>query len=155
MLSRPEVGEVVLSLYPQLLSCLLVRVGSSVGVRPPRDPPNTGAKRSGQTRPPRSLDVCSCSVSALKALLARGKAQAVLKAMEDEGGWEMIKDPEKHPEGVAVLARAMAQHSAPHLSGIVEQLSPTLTSVYEDQRITVTAFYAEVRTTGWWHVRVE
>ncbi|XP_067825066.1 maestro heat-like repeat-containing protein family member 1 [Heptranchias perlo] len=148
ILSRPESSEAVSILYPHLFSSLLVRVGSSVGVRLPKDPPTNHMSKErrahSQTRLPRKLDVCSCSVDALTALIIRGRNEEVRRIMKEEGGWELMKDPEKHHQGVAILARAMAKHSVSHLTSIVEQLVPVLTSLYEGQRITVAAFFGEL-----------
>jgi len=48
---------------------------------------------------------CSCSVEALKALTTRGKDQEVLRIMNEEGGWDLMKIPETHHRGVSILAR--------------------------------------------------
>ncbi|XP_043540877.1 maestro heat-like repeat-containing protein family member 7, partial [Chiloscyllium plagiosum] len=64
--------------------------------------------------------------------------------MEEEKGWDLMRSPESHHQGVAVLARAMAQHGVTHLSSIVEQLAPMLSSPYEGQRVTTVAFFGEV-----------
>ncbi|GCC19613.1 hypothetical protein chiPu_0018423, partial [Chiloscyllium punctatum] len=86
---------------------------------------------------------CSCSVEALKLLTVRGKGEELLRMMEEEKSWDLMRSPESHHQGVAVLARAMAQHGVTHLSSIVEQLAPMLSSPYEGQRVTTVAFFGE------------
>ncbi|XP_051871929.1 maestro heat-like repeat-containing protein family member 1 isoform X2 [Pristis pectinata] len=143
LLSQPEVIQVVGLLHPLLFSSLLVRVGSTVGVRLPKDLPNQSKEGRG-IRFPRTLDVCSCSVHALRAMLSRSQNEELLQFVKEEEVWELMKSPETHHQGVTILARAMARHSTSHLSSIVERLEPVLTAPYEGQRVTVTAFFAEL-----------
>ncbi|XP_048473537.1 maestro heat-like repeat-containing protein family member 1 [Rhincodon typus] len=139
LLSTMDSAEAVSILYPSLFSSLLGRVGCTVGVRLPKDP-----VKERQNRLPKDLDVCSCSVEALKLLTVRGKDEELLKIMEQEKGWDLMRSPDSHHRGVAVLARAMGAHGVTHLSSIVEQLTPMLSSPYEGQRITAVAFFGEL-----------
>ncbi|XP_072423897.1 maestro heat-like repeat-containing protein family member 1, partial [Chiloscyllium punctatum] len=139
LLSTVESAEAVSILYPSLFSSLLGRVGCTVGVRLPKDP-----AKERHNRLPKDLDVCSCSVEALKLLTVRGKGEELLRMMEEEKSWDLMRSPESHHQGVAVLARAMAQHGVTHLSSIVEQLAPMLSSPYEGQRVTTVAFFGEL-----------
>ncbi|XP_023773672.1 maestro heat-like repeat-containing protein family member 1 [Cyanistes caeruleus] len=52
--------------------------------------------------------------------------------------------PERHHEGIALLAGAMARLMGPRLPPIVRSLIPILGSVFECQRVTGTAFLAEL-----------
>ncbi|XP_059496590.1 maestro heat-like repeat-containing protein family member 1 [Stegostoma tigrinum] len=139
LLSTVDSAEAVSILYPSLFSSLLGRVGCTVGVRLPKDP-----VKERQNRLPKDLDVCSCSVEALKLLTVRGNDEEFLKMMEQENGWDLMRSPDTHHQGVAVLARAMGTHGVTHLSSIVEQLIPMLSSPYEGQRITAVAFFGEL-----------
>ncbi|XP_043923633.1 maestro heat-like repeat-containing protein family member 1 isoform X2 [Protopterus annectens] len=146
IMSEKESKEAVVGLYPQLLSALLVRIGCSVGLQLPKD--FTSSQKDRKTsihgRSAKTFDVCSCAVDALQTMLRRGGSKEVVKAVEAEGGWEMMKVPEKHHDGVSLLARAMTKFAGPRIPGIVETLNPLLSSIYENQRITVIAFFAEL-----------
>ncbi|XP_072110546.1 maestro heat-like repeat-containing protein family member 1 [Mobula birostris] len=146
LLSQPEMREATGLLYPLLFTSTLLRIGSTVGVRLPKDPPNQAkdGRGSAQIRFPRTLNVCSCSVDALRAVMVQSQNEELLRIMKDEEGWEQLKSPDTHHQGVAVLARAMARHSTSHLSSIVERLEPFLNAPYEGQRVTVAAFFGEL-----------
>lgn len=139
LLSRPESGEAVSLLQPLLFSSLLLRVGSSIGVRLPKDPTGQGPVRITTT-----LDVCSCSVEALRGMVVRSGNEDILRIMADEDGWGLMKKQDTHHQGVTLLARATAQHGATHLHSVVERLEPALTAPYPGQRVTVAAFFAEL-----------
>lgn len=47
----------------------------------------------------------SSAVDALQALLLRGGSQDVLRCVEQEGGWELLRTSARHEDGVAQLAR--------------------------------------------------
>ncbi|XP_062900740.1 maestro heat-like repeat-containing protein family member 1 isoform X1 [Mobula hypostoma] len=146
LLSQPEMREAIGLLYPLLFTSTLLRVGSTVGVRLPKDPPNQAkdGRGSAQIRFPRTFNVCSCSVDALRAVMVQSQNEELLRIMKDEEGWEQLKSPDTHHQGVAILARAMARHSTSHLSSIVERLEPFLNAPYEGQRVTVAAFFGEL-----------
>uniref|UniRef100_A0A8C7N458 Maestro heat like repeat family member 1 n=1 Tax=Oncorhynchus kisutch TaxID=8019 RepID=A0A8C7N458_ONCKI len=136
--------EAVVSLFPQLFSSLLVRLGSSVGVTLPKDINSSGTNRKSLT----PLSVCSwdcrVAVEALRILLARAQLDHVVKPLDQEGAWDKMKDPQQHITGVTLLARAMAKHAGPRLPAIVECLCPCLNNIYECQRVTITAFFSEL-----------
>ncbi|KAM6349421.1 maestro heat-like repeat-containing protein family member 1 isoform 2-T2 [Podargus strigoides] len=143
IMSAPEAGPAVLGLYAPLFVALLLRVGCAVGVQLPRSLQGR-ERRSSQGPAPRSLHPCSGAVDALKVMLVRGGSEEVARAVGSDGGWELMASPERHHDGVAVLAGAMARHAGPRLPLIVKDLVPTLGSVLESQRVTATAFCAEL-----------
>ncbi|XP_035284058.1 maestro heat-like repeat-containing protein family member 1 [Anguilla anguilla] len=138
--------EAVAGLFPRLFGALVVRLGSSVGVLPPRDAPSASAapERSAPAQPPAAIDVCGVAVEALRVLLVRAQLEKMLRALKLVGAWEKIRDLQQHTEGVTLLARHMAKHAGQHLPAIVDNLHPNLSNIYECQRITVTAFFSEL-----------
>lgn len=140
--------EAVASLFPQLFSALLVRVGSSVGVQLPKDlnSNSIGPDRKASSRSIAStaFDVCGVAVEALRLLLARAQLEEVVKPLDLDGAWEKMKEPKQHIVGITLLARSMAKHAGPRLPAIVESLCPSMNNIYECQRITITAFFAEL-----------
>uniref|UniRef100_A0A8C7KCS1 Maestro heat like repeat family member 1 n=1 Tax=Oncorhynchus kisutch TaxID=8019 RepID=A0A8C7KCS1_ONCKI len=144
MMLNGQSQEAVVSLFPQLFSSLLVRLGSSVGVTLPKDINSSGTNRKSLT----PLSVCSwdcrVAVEALRILLARAQLDHVVKPLDQEGAWDKMKDPQQHITGVTLLARAMAKHAGPRLPAIVECLCPCLNNIYECQRVTITAFFSEL-----------
>uniref|UniRef100_A0A8B9L9R4 Maestro heat-like repeat family member 1 n=1 Tax=Astyanax mexicanus TaxID=7994 RepID=A0A8B9L9R4_ASTMX len=147
MMMNGNTEEAVISLFPQLFSALLVRMGSSVGVQLPKDinSNSIGADRkaSGKTIAV-NFDVCGVAVEALRILLARAHLDAVVKVLDQDSAWDKMKDSQQHTAGVTLLSRAMAKHAGPRLPMIVESLCPSLNNIYECQRITVTAFFSEL-----------
>uniref|UniRef100_A0A8C8RI83 Maestro heat like repeat family member 1 n=1 Tax=Pelusios castaneus TaxID=367368 RepID=A0A8C8RI83_9SAUR len=134
----------VLGLYPQLFVTLLLRISCTVGVQLPKDLQAKERKSASRSLGPRNLDPCSCAVETLKAMLTHGGSEEVVKSVESAGGWELMKSSERHHDGIALLARAMAKHAGPKLPLIVKSLCPMLNSVYDSQRVTTTAFFAEL-----------
>lgn len=147
MMLNGQSADAVASLFPQLFSTLLVRLGSSVGVQLPKDL-NSNSIISDRKTPSKinmaSFDVCGVAVEALRILLARAQLDAVMKLLDQEGAWDKLKDPQQHTTGVTLLSRAMAKHAGPRLPAIVESICPSLNNIYECQRITVTAFFSEL-----------
>lgn len=143
MMLNGHTEEAVVALFPKLFSALLVRIGSSVGVQLPKDinSNSMGTERKSKIS---SFDVCGIAVEALRILLARAHLDAVVKALDQDAVWDLMKDPQHHTTGVTLLSRAMAKHAGPRLPAIVENLCPSLSNIYECQRITVTAFFSEL-----------
>ncbi|XP_026638342.1 maestro heat-like repeat-containing protein family member 1 isoform X3 [Microtus ochrogaster] len=144
VLSAPSSGTVVLELYPQLFVALLLRVSCTVGVQLPRNLQGKERRSTSPAKPARNLDPCSSAVDALQALLLRGGSQDVLRCVEQEGGWELLRTSARHEDGVAQLASSMAKYAGPRLPLVMKALVCTQSSVYEIQRVTTTAFLAEL-----------
>ncbi|XP_074745596.1 maestro heat-like repeat-containing protein family member 1 isoform X1 [Strix uralensis] len=144
IMSAPESGAAVLGLYPPLFVTLLLRVSCTVGVQLPKNLQSRERRSSSHGLAPRSLHPCSRAVETLKVMLARGGSEEVARAVGNAGGWDLMASPERHHDGVAALAGAMARHAGPRLPLIVKNLIPTLSSVFDSQRITTTAFLAEL-----------
>uniref|UniRef100_A0A674EIK6 Maestro heat like repeat family member 1 n=1 Tax=Salmo trutta TaxID=8032 RepID=A0A674EIK6_SALTR len=144
MMLNGQSQDAVVSLFPQLFSSLLVRLGSSLGVTLPKDINSFGTNRKSPTKLAAGFDVCGVAVEALRILLARAQLDHVVKPLDQEGAWDKMKDPQQHIPGVTLLARAMAKHAGPRLPAIVECLCPCLNNIYECQRVTITAFFSEL-----------
>uniref|UniRef100_A0A673XKQ4 Maestro heat like repeat family member 1 n=1 Tax=Salmo trutta TaxID=8032 RepID=A0A673XKQ4_SALTR len=144
MMLNGQSQDAVVSLFPQLFSSLLVRLGSSLGVTLPKDINSFGTNRKSPTKLAAGFDVCGVAVEALRILLARAQLDHVVKPLDQEGAWDKMKDPQQHITGVTLLARAMAKHAGPRLPAIVECLCPCLNNIYECQRVTITAFFSEL-----------
>ncbi|XP_040592281.1 maestro heat-like repeat-containing protein family member 1 isoform X2 [Mesocricetus auratus] len=144
VLSAPSSGTVVLELYPRLFVALLLRVSCTVGVQLPRNLQGKERRSTSPAKPARNLDPCSSAVDALQALLLRGGSQDVLRCVELEGGWELLRTSAGHEDGVAQLASSMAKYAGPRLPLVMKALVSTQSSVYEVQRVTSTAFLAEL-----------
>uniref|UniRef100_A0A1A8JGS9 Maestro heat-like repeat family member 1 n=1 Tax=Nothobranchius kuhntae TaxID=321403 RepID=A0A1A8JGS9_NOTKU len=135
LLLNGQTQEPAVGVFPQLFSCLTVRLGASVGVAAPKD--NTHKHTT-------SIHVAGVAADALRILLARAQLDEVMKRLEEENAWDVMKEQSTHVQGVTLLARAMAKHAGPRLPAIVECLCPSLNNIYECQRITVTAFFSEL-----------
>nr|XP_057909847.1 maestro heat-like repeat-containing protein family member 1 isoform X2 [Doryrhamphus excisus] len=135
LLLNGQSQEPALSQFPQLFSCLTVRMGASVGVSAPKD---------NNTKHAASVHVAGVAADALRILLARAQLDEVMRRLDEANAWDAMKEQNTHITGVTLLARAMAKHAGPRLPAIVECLCPSLNNIYECQRITVTAFFSEL-----------
>ncbi|KAM6318671.1 maestro heat-like repeat-containing protein family member 1 [Aegotheles albertisi] len=144
VLSAPEAAPAVLELYAPLFVTLLLRLSCSLGVQLPRSLQGRDRRSSSHGPAPRSIQPCSSALEALKVMLARGGSEEVAVAVGSAGGWDLMATPERHHDGIALLAGAMARHAGPRLPLIVKHLIPMLGSVFDSQRITTTAFFAEL-----------
>ncbi|CAL8337909.1 unnamed protein product [Gadus morhua 'NCC'] len=138
LLLNGQSQEPAVAMFPRLFSCLVVRLGASVGVVAPRDNNNYSKNARNQ------FHVAGAAVEALRILLARALLDDVGKRLDLDHAWEAMKEPNTHTAGITLLARAMARHAGPRLPSIVECLCPSLNNIYECQRITVTAFFSEL-----------
>ncbi|CAG12883.1 unnamed protein product, partial [Tetraodon nigroviridis] len=134
LLLNGQSQETAVSLFPRLFSCLMVRLGASVGV-------SAGKQNNKHAA---SFHVAGVAAEALQILLARAQLDEVIKRLEEEKAWDAIKEQNTHISGVTLLARAMSKHAGPRLPAIVECLCPSLNNIYECQRITVTTFFSEL-----------
>uniref|UniRef100_A0A665T6A7 Maestro heat-like repeat family member 1 n=1 Tax=Echeneis naucrates TaxID=173247 RepID=A0A665T6A7_ECHNA len=145
LLLNGQSQEPAVSQFPQLFSCLTVRLGASVGVSAPKD----SAKHTA------SLHVAGwafflflmkykLSADALRILLARAQLDEELKGLVRS--IHMFQGIRYNCSFVlkCVVYRAMAKHAGPRLPAIVECLCPSLNNIYECQRVTVTAFFSEL-----------
>ncbi|XP_058035029.1 maestro heat-like repeat-containing protein family member 1 isoform X2 [Ahaetulla prasina] len=144
IMSVRESGPAVGGLYAELFVSLLLRVSCTVGVQLPKHLQSKERKNIGWGQSLRALDPCSSAIETLKAMLNQGGSESVSNAVMEDGGWELLRNPDKHYDGVAFLTRAMAKHAGPKLPLIVKLLSPMLNSIYDSQRLTTTAFFAEL-----------
>ncbi|XP_077637626.1 maestro heat-like repeat-containing protein family member 1 [Lonchura striata] len=132
--AAPEAAAALRARFPELFRALLLLLGGPAGPRPPRAP-----------RDPQHRDTPgSCAVQTLKAILARTGNDDVVRDVGNAGGWELMEIPERHHDGIALLAGAMARLCGPRLPPIVRSLIPVLGSALECQRVTSSAFLAEL-----------
>ncbi|XP_008321450.1 maestro heat-like repeat-containing protein family member 1 [Cynoglossus semilaevis] len=134
LLLNGQSQDPAMGLFPQLFSCLIIRVGASVGVSAPRDNNNKHT----------TIHVAGVAADALRILLARAQLDEVIKRMDEDNAWDAMREPNAHVSGITLLARAVAKHAGPRLPAMVECLCPSLNNIYECQRITVTAFFSEL-----------
>ncbi|XP_056341016.1 maestro heat-like repeat-containing protein family member 1 [Oenanthe melanoleuca] len=144
LMSAPEAAAAILERFPALFQRLLLRLGCSVGVQLPKFLQNSCREKRGQGAAGRSLRPCSCAVETLQTMLVRAGNDDVVRDVANSGGWELMEIPERHHDGIALLAGAMARLCGPRLPPIVRSLIPELGSVFECQRVTSTAFLAEL-----------
>ncbi|XP_067897732.1 maestro heat-like repeat-containing protein family member 1 [Heterodontus francisci] len=144
MICNQNSTAVIDILYSQLFSTVLIHLSSSVQARLPRDFFRIQAdkKSFGLSQKPCNATACNYSIEILQAILKEGKGNAT--DMAEKVGWDLIKKPETHHEGIMLLASTMANLAAPHLINIIEQLTPVLANIHESQRITITAYFGEL-----------
>lgn len=46
----------------------------------------------------------SCAVETLQVMLSQGGSEEVVRAVASAGGWDLMASPERHHDGIAVLA---------------------------------------------------
>ncbi|XP_069113199.1 maestro heat-like repeat-containing protein family member 1 isoform X7 [Argopecten irradians] len=158
-----ETEEQVMKNYHRLFAALMLRVGSSVGVKPlkqktrtlrqkilmqdreekPKDKKKAAALAASTPKVP----TCSQSaVSAFKAFLERTKTKDILEGLEEEDCWAKLEDEDEYTDALMILTKLIVTSTVagPHTSQIVACLTSSLSSLYETQRVTTAAFFAEL-----------
>ncbi|XP_051900921.1 maestro heat-like repeat-containing protein family member 1 [Pristis pectinata] len=142
MLSNPESAGAAAGLYPRLFGALLLQLGAE-----PSPAPIPGPKEWKLTRRPRQppLDARSQAAEALRVALGAGGTPGVAVSLQASGGWDELRDPERHHQGAAALGRAMAEHARPRLAAVAQQLAGWLPAAStRAQRVSLTAFLGEL-----------
>uniref|UniRef100_A0A674GK64 Maestro heat like repeat family member 1 n=1 Tax=Taeniopygia guttata TaxID=59729 RepID=A0A674GK64_TAEGU len=145
--AAPEAAAALQERFPELFQVLLLRLGGSVGIRPPkslRGRDRNELQSHPNPNPDPDPEFSSCAVQTMKAVLARAGNDDVVRDVGSAGGWELMEIPERHHDGIALLAGAMARLCGPRLPPIVRSLIPVLGSALECQRVTSSAFLAEL-----------
>ncbi|XP_038643262.1 maestro heat-like repeat-containing protein family member 1 [Scyliorhinus canicula] len=143
ILSHPESGPAIDSLYPRLLGTLLVLCSCAGKPPQPHGPPGPSTKRASsiEAARPEDFDFRSYAAAMLKELL--GRRAGLAGSMEKAGGWQLMADPDTLHDGVALLAEAMASSARPHLPALLDFLSASLNR-HTSQRAAVAAFFGEM-----------
>eukprot|EP00058_Branchiostoma_floridae_P019456 XP_002604946.1 hypothetical protein BRAFLDRAFT_77203 [Branchiostoma floridae] len=154
ILQVPETEEVVISNYHRLFSAVMVRVGATTGVKPPpkesqagseqKPAPKPKKKDAGAVAQKKELDPCGQAIETLQGFLTRSKSEGILELMDEEEGWELLKDVDKFQDGIMLLARGLATTNVQHVAQVVACLNSFLSSLLEPQRVVVVAFFAEL-----------
>ncbi|OWF48217.1 Maestro heat-like repeat-containing protein family member 1 [Mizuhopecten yessoensis] len=158
-----ETEEQVNKNYHRLFAALVLRMGSSVGVKPlkqksktlrqklfpqdreekPKDKKRAAALAASSPKIP----TCSQSaVAAFKSFLERTKTKDIQEGLEEEECWGKLEDEDNYTEAFTTLTRLIVTSTVagPHTSQIVACLTSSLSSLYETQRVTTAAFFAEL-----------
>ncbi|GCB82034.1 hypothetical protein scyTo_0023199 [Scyliorhinus torazame] len=148
MISNPESVEAVVNLYPKLFGTLLLYLSFIASEKVSEIQGKGASKRKKlslqlQNAAP-NVNIWDSSLETLKLMLTRGKTEEVANFMEDEGGWDLMKNMEDHQRGVALLAKATSEHAALYLVDTIHFLAPILHNMHEHQRVTVAAFFSEL-----------
>ncbi|XP_012944683.1 maestro heat-like repeat-containing protein family member 1 isoform X2 [Aplysia californica] len=146
-----ETYDCVSKIFPRLFAALVVRVGSSVSVNPPKskhepeEVKQDKKKKAVVTKEPKKISPIQVATTALKTFLEHMKMTDILDALEAGRGWELMEDPEDYPQAITLLANALVyEEKETHVGDIVNSLTSVLSSLYESQRVTVAAFFAEL-----------
>ncbi|XP_034336261.2 maestro heat-like repeat-containing protein family member 1 isoform X2 [Magallana gigas] len=145
-----ETEEQGLKAYHTLMGALMLRIGSSVGVKPVRQKEmEKEDKPKGKKVAPvssKSPEPSLAAIETFRSFLTRTKSNDILDILTEEGCWEKFEAEEDYPEGFTILTRALVASSvaAPHISKIVASLTSALSSLYDPQRVVVAAFFAEL-----------
>uniref|UniRef100_A0A2C9KZ46 Maestro heat-like repeat-containing protein family member 1 n=1 Tax=Biomphalaria glabrata TaxID=6526 RepID=A0A2C9KZ46_BIOGL len=147
-----ETRDNVLKLFPRLFAALIVRIGSSVAAKAPKEKKTevqdvkVDKKKKGVLEKKSSKVVpIEVAISAMRTFLEHTQMTDMLEQLETTGAWALMEDEEQYPEAITLLARALiTEEKETHIGDIVNSLTSVLSSLYESQRITVAAFFAEL-----------
>ncbi|KAK6982200.1 maestro heat-like repeat-containing protein family member 1 [Biomphalaria glabrata] len=147
-----ETRDNVLKLFPRLFAALIVRIGSSVAAKAPKEKKTevqdvkVDKKKKGVVEKKSSKVVpIEVAISAMRTFLEHTQMTDMLEQLETTGAWALMEDEEQYPEAITLLARALiTEEKETHIGDIVNSLTSVLSSLYESQRITVAAFFAEL-----------
>ncbi|CAK7310461.1 Maestro heat-like repeat-containing protein family member 7 [Vulpes lagopus] len=90
------------------------------------------------------VDPVSATVEALKALMLRAGYGDYVSFVQKLGGWELLTSPERHYEGVTLLARAMVVKNCWHNRPIFSFIIKTLQEVGNTNHLTAFVFMTEL-----------
>ncbi|ESO87809.1 hypothetical protein LOTGIDRAFT_234834 [Lottia gigantea] len=144
-------AEVIKNFY-RLFAALIVRLGSSVGVNPPKsvteseEKVKSKDKRKSAPVVQKKILPIKCAIEAFREFLLRSKADDLIEILDNEGVWEKMEDEKEYSEAMTILARALIScpEEAKHTAKIVANLTSVLQSIYDPQRVVVAAFFAEL-----------
>ncbi|CAL1544099.1 unnamed protein product [Lymnaea stagnalis] len=147
-----ETEETVTKFFPRLFAALMIRVGSSVAAKPPKDKKpelqdvKSEKKKKGVIeKKSQKIVPIQVAITALRTFLEHTKMTDMLEQLEAGGAWSLMEDDVEYPEAITLLARALiSEEKETHVGDIVNSLTSILSSLYESQRVTVAAFFAEL-----------
>lgn len=113
--------------YPEVFACLMLRVGSCVGV-------------STDKKGPVPMDD---ALDAFKEFLSRTDSRFVFDALDDPDLWSSLSDEFEYTVGLTAIARAMCVHAPKQVPKLVPLMEVALKKVYDTQRVVAAACYAE------------
>ncbi|XP_025115241.1 maestro heat-like repeat-containing protein family member 1 isoform X3 [Pomacea canaliculata] len=145
-----ETAEELQKIYHRLFAACLVRLGSSIGVGPPKshvmkEESKTKEKKKAVVKEVK-ISPIQVAIDAMKGFLERAGSKDLLEALNESGVWAMISDEMQYPQAITMLAKYLVSdpEDKRHTSKIVTSLTSVLSSLYENQRVTVAAFFAEL-----------
>ncbi|KAK7115260.1 maestro heat-like repeat-containing protein family member 1 isoform X1 [Littorina saxatilis] len=145
-----ETREQVQNMFHRLFAACLVRLGSSVGVNPPKphgekEEVKAKDKKKGVVKEVK-ISPIGIAIEAMKGFLERANSLDLMEALDKEEMWDKITDEVEYPEAITSLARCLVSipEDSQHVGKIVTSLTSVLSSLYENQRVTVAAFFAEL-----------
>ncbi|XP_060499149.2 maestro heat-like repeat-containing protein family member 6 [Panthera onca] len=97
------------------------------------------------------MDPVSSSVEALKTLMQSTGYGDYVSYIQKLGGWELLTSPERHYEGVTLLARAMVIKNCWHNRPLFSFLIRILQERDHKNRLMAFMFLTEV-SSSWWEV---
>ncbi|XP_071092263.1 maestro heat-like repeat-containing protein family member 1 [Haliotis cracherodii] len=146
-----ESEEQVLKNFHRLFAALMVRVGSAVGVGPPktqveREEPKTKDKKKAPKVEQKLINPSQAVIEAFQRFLQRAKSFDMCESLEKEMVWINMEDEMLYPEAITTLARILVTSTAEcaYTSKIVANLTSVLSSLFDPQRVVVAAFFAEL-----------
>ncbi|KAL5022847.1 hypothetical protein ScPMuIL_002002 [Solemya velum] len=150
--STEESADTLTANYAQLFASLLVRVGTTVGNKPPKQHnPEKDAKGKDKKKQPvvkemKALTPSGYAVEAFREFLIRTKSTDIMGILDLEDCWVKFENEALFTEGITILTRAIAtgETTTEYVPNIAAPLVSVLSSVYDPQRIVVAAFFAEL-----------
>ncbi|XP_046558810.1 LOW QUALITY PROTEIN: maestro heat-like repeat-containing protein family member 1 [Haliotis rubra] len=146
-----ESEEQVLKSFHRLFAALMVRVGSAVGVGPPKtqvekEEPKPKDKKKAAKVEHKLINPSHAVTEAFQKFLQRAKSFDMCESLEKEMVFINMEDEMLYPESITTLARVLVASTAEaaYTSKIVANLTSVLSSLFDPQRVVVAAFFAEL-----------
>ncbi|XP_069463422.1 maestro heat-like repeat-containing protein family member 2B [Ambystoma mexicanum] len=132
-------------LVPALFCTLLAEVSQTLGRRVETATFSSRRRRFRRATTLGDLNPCSLAVDALQCLLSFGNTQmASVKGSDETEGWTLIKNIERHHEGVMQITRGLIVSKGELIKDVVHCLLPSLSSDSTTWRVTGTAVFVEL-----------
>ncbi|XP_067937977.1 maestro heat-like repeat-containing protein family member 1 [Watersipora subatra] len=152
----PETKEVVAKLYHNLLTALLLKMGSYSGAiaplkpeepKPASETSKASAKQQQQkskTPPAPVVIPLQTSAEAMLSLLQLTASEDMLNYMNDKDIWSKLCSHTDYISAIEQLALIVAKYQTDLVPAIVESLTPSLSGLFESDRIVSTAFFSQL-----------
>jgi len=134
-----ESEMLVTNLFAKLLSAILLRMGTSLGLSLSPPPEQKGKKKEESTVIPLTL-----GISCLKEFINRTKYSALKQQLDEKNCWQEFEEQSTFVSALQNVVIALCECQSSCVNDLVTSLLPSLSSPYDAQRMVTATIFAEL-----------